>query len=276
MAFELELIPANRNSNTKKYKEMKTLFNDGSSVPTAFVTKGRQRVKQYDGNTVFLNNGDEFEIELFNPTTNKVLAKIELNGSYLGYGIVLRPGERVFLERYLNDARKFLFETYMVDKDNGDVMRAIVDNGKVDVKFYSETLNYYWNGHWSYTYTDPIIPKDITAPNGDIYSTNTGQFWGFAGASASSTSDVHCYASLSVPEKSNETGRIEKGSVSNQSFTHNNTSFSSWWSWNSVWKILPASEKPLEHKDLKVYCTNCGAKQKKLSHLYCPICGTKF
>jgi len=63
---------------------MKTLFNDGSTVPTAFVTKGRQRVKQYDGNAVFLNNGDEFEIELFNLTTNKVLAKIELNGVSLG------------------------------------------------------------------------------------------------------------------------------------------------------------------------------------------------
>ena len=46
---------------------MKTLFNDGSTVPTAFVTKGRQRVKQYDDKTVFLNNGDEFEIEGIGP-----------------------------------------------------------------------------------------------------------------------------------------------------------------------------------------------------------------
>jgi len=47
--------------------------------PCAYVTKGRQRLKQY-GNTVYLNNRDEFEIELYNPTTSKVLAEITLNG----------------------------------------------------------------------------------------------------------------------------------------------------------------------------------------------------
>ena len=45
------------------------------TVPTVFVTKGRQRVKQY-GNTIYLKNGDEFEIELFNPTTGKVLKEL--------------------------------------------------------------------------------------------------------------------------------------------------------------------------------------------------------
>jgi hypothetical protein len=59
--------------------------------------------------TVYLNNGDEFEIELFNPTISKVMAKIDLNGISIGPGVVLRPGERVFLERYINEAKKFLF-----------------------------------------------------------------------------------------------------------------------------------------------------------------------
>ena len=84
------------------------------TVPVAYVTKGRQRVKQFSGHgngSVYLRNGDEFELELFNPTTSKVLAKISLNGKSLGSGIVLRPGERVFLERYFDEAKKFLFET---------------------------------------------------------------------------------------------------------------------------------------------------------------------
>ena len=87
----------------------KVTANYGSTEPTAFVTKGRQRVKQYNNDSVYLNNGNEFELELFNPTTSKVMAKIELNGISIGAGIVLRPGERVFIERYLDEAKKFMF-----------------------------------------------------------------------------------------------------------------------------------------------------------------------
>ena len=99
------------------------------TVPTVYVTKGRQRVKQYDNYIVYLKNGDEFEIEFFNPTINKVLAKINLNGKSLGSGIVLRPGERVFLERYIDEAKKFLFETYEVDGNDSNVKEAIKMNG---------------------------------------------------------------------------------------------------------------------------------------------------
>ncbi len=107
----------------------------GWVVPQSFITKSKQRLKQHV-DTVYLKNGDEFEIELFNPTQNKVLAKIELNGVSIGSGIVLRPGERVFLERYLDDAKKFLFETYIVNGNNNDVQQAIAKNGDVTVKFY--------------------------------------------------------------------------------------------------------------------------------------------
>ena len=105
----------------------------GFAVPQSFITKGKQRLKQHI-DTVYLNNGDEFEIELYNPTQNKVLAKIELNGSSIGSGIILRPGERVFLERYLNEAKKFLFETYNVNGDNEEVQRAIAENGEIIIE----------------------------------------------------------------------------------------------------------------------------------------------
>ena len=73
----------------------------GGSRPEAFITKGKQRLKQ-NIDTVYLSNGDEFEVELYNPTQNKVLAKIEMNGNSIGAGVILRPGERIFLERFLN------------------------------------------------------------------------------------------------------------------------------------------------------------------------------
>jgi rubrerythrin len=73
-----------------------------------------------------------------------------------------------------------------------------------------------------------------------------------------------------------ETGRIEKGSNSNQSFTYDYTQFNSWNTWKSDWKILPNSQKPVVIEDIKVFCTECGTKRKKDSHKFCPICGTKF
>lgn len=114
-------------------------FNQPGVVPVAYVTKGRQRLKQYD-DTVYLRNDDEFELELFNPTKTKVLCKISLNGMSIGSGIVLRPGERVFLERYLDVAKKFKFGTYTVNGENKEVLAAIQENGLVTVKFFKESF----------------------------------------------------------------------------------------------------------------------------------------
>ena len=138
-------------------------FVNGSAVPQSFITKGKQRLKQHT-NTVYLKNGDEFEIELFNPTQNKVLAKIELNGKSIGSGIILRPGERVFLERYLDEAKKFLFETYVVNGNNDEVKKAIANNGEVKVSFHNEMV---LSG--TVTYTNPLtyypIPYTYTTHN---------------------------------------------------------------------------------------------------------------
>lgn len=255
---------------------MITLINNGPTVPTAFVTRGRQRVKQYGNNTVYLNNGDEFEIELFNPTTNKVLAEIELNGVSLGSGVVLRPGDRVHLERYLHSPRRFLFETYEVNKNDMDAIKAIANNGNIMVKFYSEHIplsgNITWTSHASGTYT-PTYSYDLTNMKdfGDNFS-SVNCFY-----SSSHSDEPKVMASLnSVSEEKHETGRIEKGSHSNQSFTYDNTTFNTWWSWKSEWKILPISQKPVEMRDIKVFCTKCGAKQKRHTHKFCPICGAKY
>jgi hypothetical protein len=295
----LELIPTNIDSNTKKYKEMhriSQLFNDGSTVPTAFVTVGRQRVKQY-GNTVYLNNGNEFEIELFNPTTTKVLAKIVLNGISIGSGIVLRPAERVFLERYLNESKKFLFETYEVDGDNPSVQKAIIENGKVSIKFYSEYINYgitVTNSGYSWGAYNP------TAYNPTWQTSHTSCFQSYSAPIHSTPTSIHSHKlSKSVNLTNNfveecsmspelespvvgaltqpmETGRIEKGSISNQGFTYDATTFNTWWSWSSEWKILPMSQKSVVQEDLIVYCGNCRARRKKSTHKYCPNCGEKY
>ena len=107
------------------------------SNPQAFITKRKQRIKQFEGQ-VYLNDGDEYEIEIFNPQPNHILAKIKVDNQYLtGGGIVLRPGERVFLERFLDSNNKFVFRTYEVGKEAVN-LGAIDNNGYVEVEFYAE------------------------------------------------------------------------------------------------------------------------------------------
>jgi len=262
--------------------------------PCAFVTMNRKRIKQYD-KTVYLSNGKEFEIELFNPTTNKVLAQIELDGKSLGSGVVLRPGERVFLERYFDNARKFLFETYNVDGNNQDVMDAIQNNGSVVVKFYEEKI--YYNS-WNTTYVSPGAPVlEYDFSNYPVYGPSTltrdttGTFYSSTSNSVDMTKQRESFANhlgkgkkrkrermsaLNAPTPI-ETGRVEKGSVSDQSFSIDNTQFYNWYSWTSEWNILPLSRKPMTSKEInKVYCTNCGMQRKKSSANYCSNCGTRY
>ena len=260
------------------------------TVPQAFVTKGRQRVKQYN-ESVYLKNGDEFELELFNPTYNKVLAKINLNGKSLGSGIVLRPGERVFLERYFDEARKFLFETYSIDAKDSNALEAIKKNGLVEIQFYEESARNVYQGStitynnpsWSFTTTGGIA--GYSAPTYTSGNSVKGMSSGVMSRSAEPQMDANIYQcscnfsdSLAAPAspKLEETGRIEMGSNSNQDFVYDATSFSSWPSWTTTWKILPDSQKPIFREDLGVFCTKCGSKRKKSSHAFCPNCGNKF
>jgi GTPase len=70
------------------------------------------------------------------------------------------------------------------------------------------------------------------------------------------------------------TGRIEKGDSSNQSFSTTYGNFSSYPNKEVNYKILPISSKPIEGKDLKKYCCECG-KGLKETFKFCPVCGTK-
>ena len=106
--------------------------------PTAHITKKKSRLKVYNGHVVFLNDKDNFEFEIYNPKQKSVLCKIKLNGEYISTsGVVLRPGQRVFLERFLDSNNKFEFSTYKV-KDTSENRSAIDLNGDVLVEFYDE------------------------------------------------------------------------------------------------------------------------------------------
>ena len=88
--------------------------------------------------TVYLESGQEFQIQLFNPHKYTIGAKIYINGERIPNILILNPGERIWLERFLDTAKKFKFSTYEVDGNDSDVKEAIKDNGLIKVEFYKE------------------------------------------------------------------------------------------------------------------------------------------
>jgi hypothetical protein len=99
-----------------------TLSSIGTTMqnPQAFIARSKEkkfgRLKIYQNNIVYLEQGEEFTFELFNPTNQTILAKIEINGEFISNnGLVLKPAQRVFLERYFDIDRRFKFDIYQVE-----------------------------------------------------------------------------------------------------------------------------------------------------------------
>lgn len=240
--------------------------------PTVYITKNKQRVKQYE-KTVFLENGEEFELELFNPTSNKILAKITLNGNPVGNGLVLRPGERVFLERYLESAKKFLFETYEVDSKDSQSLQAIQNNGKVEVEFYQEDLGAYtYYNLGSYTFPNPYAYGNSDPLSPTWYSSDIS----YIGDNVKNVMFTTNNINTDFKKDSIETGRVEEGSKSNQQLDSDFSTYRPYFFHTVTWQILPKSRKVVTKEELKVYCTKCGVRRKKTSYKYCPHCGGRY
>jgi hypothetical protein len=112
---------------------MKTKTLTDNSKPGAWIVsptdKGRKSIKN---GRVFLKDGDEFEIELFNPLTSSVLAEIKLNGESISKtGLVVKPGQRVYLDCFIDSRKKFIFSTYEIDGSQ-ESLDATAKNGMLD------------------------------------------------------------------------------------------------------------------------------------------------
>lgn len=251
----------------------------GILSPSANIAVKRNRLKLY-GEKIYLKNGTHFEIELFNPKNTKVLAKIYLDGSSISIaGVVIRPGQRVFLERWIDEPKKFLFETYEVDAPGfhltPEIANAIKENGKVRVEFYDQVIQStavitdFNPTTWTYSSDQP--GRSIyggTTQNQVFFTSNIGGISDIIGQNSSIISSVNL--------NSLETGRAEKGEESNQSFTSDGSSYNSWTCNTVHMQILPESQKPVEVAEIRNYCTNCGTRNKKSTWNFCPSCGTKI
>ena len=252
-------------------------------APSAWVVapkdRGRKSVKfdtKSDTETkgkVYLNDGEEFQIELHNPLTECALADIKLNGNSISKGgLVLRPGERFYLDCFIDDKKKFIFSTYEVE-DTDDSMESIAKNGLLEVFFYKESaksidrsrLNkviverhyypYQTNPYWQTTpwYTTP----NIYCNTGNIGTTFTNTGSSNATYTSTSINLNNLTGSLTtgnntIPINSNiETGRIEKGENSEQKFDEVDMDFDNFYISSTVLELLPESRRPIETKELK-------------------------
>jgi hypothetical protein len=270
-----------------KRKKMAIASKKDGSMPGAWVVaakdRGRKSIKmdeksdQKTKGKVYLTDGEEFQIELYNPMTQCVLADIKLNGNSISEsGLVLRPGERFYLDCFIDDKKKFVFSTYEVE-DTQESHDAISKNGLLEVFFYKESATSIRN--WSsrlrgitierhyhhYPYYTTVNPLWINTPNvycGTSIGTGgltTGVFNGTTTNTAyySSSVDLSNVAgtlnstSAPIPIGSIETGRVEKGDKSEQKFESIDIDFDSFYISSTILELLPESRKPIEAKDLK-------------------------
>lgn len=294
-----------------------------SNNEMAKIAINKSLLKEYktnaDPRVVYMNNGDEFQIQLFNPEQDTIGAEVSINGNKIPGILVIRPGERIWLERYLTEQSKFKFTTYEVNNPDEDssVARAIANNGIIEIKFYREKQkrsnwnNITWNSRSSDFFTkladyswdvennntykeltdnNALLNARISACDSDYnnatyLSLNTTCCDTLTNSVLPPTHNTHFSTKRIVPEKtyksatpiSNkiETGRIDKGSYSNQKLEHVNIEFENWHFKKEVIKILPSSRKPYTSSDIKkIYCTNCGRKINT-KYKFCPYCGTK-
>jgi hypothetical protein len=247
-----------------------------NSKPNAWIvsTKDRGR-KSIKGGKVFLNDSDEFEIELFNPLTVSVLADIKLNGQSISKtGLVIKPGQRVYLDCFIDDRKKFKFSTYEIEA-NLESINATQNNGLLEVFFYKEDVitldnwqrrfdriivekHYPYNPYpwYNQPWYNPNVYYGTTIGTSGI-STNTALYSSNNNIDRSYTSNVDL-SNLNIDETINltpinsiETGRVEKGEKSKQKFTEVDIEFEKNYIASTIIQILPESRKPAEVKDIK-------------------------
>lgn len=189
-----------------------------TTTPSAWVVnskdRGRKSIKK---GKVYLQDKEEFQIELFNPLQDCVLADIKLNGKSISQtGLVLNPGQRFYLDCFIDDKKKFIFNTYEVE-DTTEVANAIAKNGLLEVFFYKESVVTLenWNNKFNRILTGrtypywvyPTYPWGTTNPytvyyGSGITTANCNTAIG-GGTITTSTNTANVYCSNSAVDLSN-------------------------------------------------------------------------
>jgi len=259
-------------------------YHPNDPIPEAYIAVNKNRVKVYDNGKVFLKNKQTFQIELYNPTKADILAVIYINNVKIeGGGIILRPAERVFLERYLTENRKFVFSTYTASGTRRQLEEALEDNGVIRIEFHREQRPFLNSGfqfrdHLNELYNKSNIrrckgsnERNIGAQSFD-YSLYSHTF------DASQQNINFCSCSMDSAINEVETGKIEKGGSSDQSFQYVDKDFETQYFTFTQYQLLPVSQQRVYGKEtykVRRYCENCGNKVSAKAN-FCPNCGSRI
>ena len=258
----------------------------------AKIAISKNLIKEYKNSNseriVYLNDGTDFQIYLKNPYQTHLGIKIYVNNQAIGSNmLVLRPGQSFWLDRFLNDNKKFLFSTYDVE-NTPEMKYAINNNGKIKIEFYHEKYVYSIGG-WpdsvtTYTYNSDTIntcrsSKPFNNPiNTCCYSTVTIENSANAATNSALASTLY---DTSVSAKNTndsylETGRVEKGGVSRQEFECCDIQFDYYAFKTENILILPTSRKQIRAEETRRrYCSQCGKKVNPKDK-FCSNCGAKL
>lgn len=236
------------------------------NLPQAFISIKRgdtnNRLKVYESKKIFLEKDSEFQIEFENYTNSVYLAKIKMNGKFISdTGLILKPGQHVYLDRYLDVNRRFKFDVYEID-DTPESKAATSNNGYVEIFFYKEKQVSQPSITW--TYNDYYEKYDTTYPKANFFYFST-----------STNENYMSPMRLDRNIKTKETGRVEQGSISDQSFKYENREFESYYSVSTTYQLLPLSEINSNNVNVREYCTNCGYRLRDNKWTFCPKCGNR-
>lgn len=258
----------------------------------AKIAISKNLIKEYKSSnserTVYLNDGTEFQIYLKNPYQTHLGIKIYVNNQVIGGNmLVLKPGQSFWLDRFLNDNKKFLFSTY--DVENTQEMRyAINNNGKVKIEFYHEKedtpyfttaplkTTFDWT-NYNITCSSSISSNVPTS----TYYCSTGDIGGLSANAATNPRlrSMSYDTSVSATKTDNlslETGRVEKGGVSRQEFEYCDINFDYYAFKTENILILPLSRKQIHAEETRRrYCSQCGKKVNPKDK-FCSNCGAKL
>ena len=286
--------------------------------PTLNLAVNGNRIKTYnhDGQAcAYLKDGTEFQLEFDNDSDFYVRAEITVNGQTQKSSLVLRPHQRYFLDRFMDEKKKFKFNTFLTGNDDIEKLKEIIaKNGKILVKFYKEYLqpvisetyrdpfvlygsgqsetSLYGAGRFGYT-TNGIksrgLTKGLSSDRGENIS-NSSYYVNSMNISANASAyEDYLDASAQIKPDEMETGRIESGNKSKQEFSPITKTWESWPCVCFQYHILPESQMPKTPKvkkvkkakdvimadDVRTYCPKCGRRVKE-GWNFCPGCGKEY
>ena len=124
----------------------------GMTLPTCDILVNGQKRKFYGKkkNKIYLRNGDNFQLKIFNPLQERVGVQLKINAAKVDNDLlIINPGQEVTVDRYIGSNNKLTFSAYEIDTTNmsesrvKEVHKAIEKNGILEIIFWNEkkTIN---------------------------------------------------------------------------------------------------------------------------------------